>query len=103
MNEGGASGSNASDGAAGGPPDYSTEWWRKRKWAEFALCKGDDPNLWVIEYESAQRKRLTYLEGMLVERAKRICASCPVREACSTDVKMNPQPLQIRNGKVYWQ
>lgn len=70
---------------------------RDNSWRHYAKCKGEDPNLWDLEFLRAagvfkQRR------DMAERYAKRACAGCPVLVECAEAAYRDHDCFVIRAG-----
>jgi WhiB family redox-sensing transcriptional regulator len=75
---------------------------RRRRWTERALCRDHgEPEWWYPERSSVNRAAggLTLPE----KRAKAICVTCPVREACLREALEMRDPWGIWGGTLPWE
>jgi hypothetical protein len=83
--------------SAAAPRDF-----RDDAWLEFAICRGMDPT--IFHPDPIGSRRMTPEERQQVDqaqedRAKRICAQCPVIEPCLEDALLDsPQQDQGYRG-----
>jgi len=58
-------------------------------WREQARCLGMDPNIFHAEGRGS---------NLVTQRAKRVCAGCPVRDQCLEEALADPTHLGVMGG-----
>lgn len=65
-------------------------------WRDSAACRGEDPDLWFPIGRSDEF-------APEIEKAKKICAVCPVRSDCLQDALDVPHKYGIWGGTDEWE